>query len=217
MKALSEFTKATLIGGLGVVLPLGLLALGLGKIVEMLRPLANSIAGWLPRWFHFPDFVALLLLLGLCFVAGLLAETHVGQSVGNFFERLILNHIPGYSIVRSFTRRIGNAEDSEKFAPALAVIEDALVPAFVVEKHSDGRYTVFVPSAPTPGVGAIYILAGERVHLLDIPLLTAIKCITSWGEGSHELVRAMRAAESSPPRQPAQTSRGIDLHGQTVT
>jgi uncharacterized membrane protein len=201
MKALREFTKATLIGGLVVILPLGLLGLGAEKVIEIIRPLANSIAGWLPRWFQFPDIVALMLLLLSCFVAGLLAETRAG----NFFERVILRRIPGFSIVRSFTRRIGNIEESEKFTPALAVLEDALVPAFVVEKHSDGRYTVFVPSAPTPGVGAIYILAGERVHLLDVSLLTAIKCITSWGEGSHELLQAMRAAESSLPGQPELT------------
>jgi len=204
MKALSEFTKATLIGGLVVVLPLGLLALAAEKIVEIIRPLANSIAGWLPRWFHFPDIVTLMLLLLLCFIAGLLAETRAGQNAGNFFERVFLNHIPGYSIVRSFTRRIGNFEESEKFTPALVVMEDALVPAFVVEKHI-GRYTVFVPSAPTPGVGAIYILATERVHLLDVSLLKAIKCVTSWGAGSDELLKAMRASERSLPGKPDQT------------
>ena len=205
MKALSEFTKATLIGGLVVILPLGVLALAAEKVVEIIRPLAHSIAAWLPGWFHFPDIVTLLLLLLLCFVAGLLAETRAGQSAGNFFERIILNHIPGYSIVRSFTRRIGNIEESERFTPALAVLENALVPAFVVEKHIDGRYTVFVPSAPTPGVGAIYILAGERVHLLDVSLLKAIKCITSWGAGSDELLKAMRSAERSLPGKPDQT------------
>src|SRR6185436_15885746 len=79
MKALSEFTKATLIGGLVVILPLGVLLLALEKIVEIIRPLAHSIAQWLPRWFHFPDIVTLLLLLLLCFVAGLLAETLRGR------------------------------------------------------------------------------------------------------------------------------------------
>ena len=97
MKALSEFTKATLIGGLVVMLPLGLFALVAEKIVEIIRPLADWIAAWLPRWFHFPDVVALLLLLLLCFVAGLLAETRAGQSTGSFIERVILNRIPGYS------------------------------------------------------------------------------------------------------------------------
>ena len=43
-------------------------------------------------------------------------------------------------------------------APALAEIEEALVPALIVEKLEDGSYTVLVPSVPTPMAGAIYIL-----------------------------------------------------------
>jgi len=43
-------------------------------------------------------------------------------------------------------------------APALAEIEEALVPALIVEKLEDGSYTVLVPSVPTPMDGAIYIL-----------------------------------------------------------
>jgi hypothetical protein len=40
---------------------------------------------------------------------------------------------------------------------ALAEIEDALAPAFVIEELPDGRFTIFVPSIPTP-------LAGARLH-----------------------------------------------------
>jgi hypothetical protein len=48
--------------------------------------------------------------------------------------------------------------DEPSFAPALAEIEEALVPALIVEKLEDGSYTVLVPSVPTPMAGAIYIL-----------------------------------------------------------
>ena len=71
--------------------------------------------------------------------------------------------------------------------PALAEIEEALVPAFVIEELDDGRYTVFFPSVPTPLAGAVYILERGRVHLLDIPFTQAIKAISRWGQGSKEL------------------------------
>jgi uncharacterized membrane protein len=199
MKAIGEFIKSTLIGGLLVILPLGLVAMVVLKIVGMLKPVAAPIAERLPHVFHFPFVIASLLLLLACFITGLLAQTQTGQSVENFFERAILNHIPGYEMVRGLTRRIGNIEESEKLAPALAELEDALVPAFVVEKHMDGRYTVFVPSAPTPAVGAIYIMAKERVHLVDAPFLKTVKCVSSWGVGSAELLKAMRAPETTQP------------------
>jgi uncharacterized membrane protein len=199
MRPLTEFIKSTLIGGLLVILPLGLVAMIVMKIVGMLKPVVAPIDASLPRGIHFPNVIASALLLLACFVTGLLAQTRRGQDSLSFFERTILNRIPGYSILRSFTRRIGNVEESEQFAPAFAEIEHALVPAFVVEKHADGRYTVFVPSAPTPGVGDIYILTKDRVHLVDAPFLKAVKCISRFGAGSGELLQAMRAPERSQP------------------
>jgi uncharacterized membrane protein len=76
--------------------------------------------------------------------------------------------------------------------PALIEIEDALVPAFVIETLDDGRFTVFVPSVPTPLAGAVYVLSPERVHILDIPFTQAIRSISRWGSGSRDLVAAMR-------------------------
>jgi hypothetical protein len=56
----------------------------------------------------------------------------------------------------------------------MSTIEDALTPAFIIEEHDDGRFTVFVPSIPRPLAGAVYILARERVHLLDVSFTQAI-------------------------------------------
>jgi uncharacterized membrane protein len=190
--------KATLISGVLVILPLGLVLIILLKIIVMIQPMSAPFVEWLPRAFRYPALIAVVVLLVACLLAGLLAQTHAGRGVGNSLEDAILNRIPGYSMVRSLTRRIGNVEESKKFAPALVEIEEALVPGFVVEEHADGRYTVFVPSAPTPAVGAIYIIARERVHLIDASFLKAVKCVSSWGVGSAELLQAMRAPEKKP-------------------
>ena len=61
----------------------------------------------------------------------------------------------------------------------------------VIEEHDDGRFTIFVPSVPTPFAGAVYVLGPERVHIIDVPFTQAIKTITQWGSGSRELVAAM--------------------------
>jgi uncharacterized membrane protein len=76
--------------------------------------------------------------------------------------------------------------------PALAEIEAALVPAFIIEALEDGRFTVFVPSVPTPLAGAVYILSRDRVHPLDVPFTQAIKSVSRWGAGAKELVAAMK-------------------------
>jgi uncharacterized membrane protein len=93
--------------------------------------------------------------------------------------------MPGYALFRSLTQRLAGKDDQENvWKPALAEIEEALVPAFIIEELADGRFTVFVPSVPTPFAGAVYILTPERVHPLDVPFTQAIKSISRWGSGS---------------------------------
>ena len=91
------------------------------------------------------------------------------------------------------TQRMAGKGDENEWKPVLAEIEDALVPAFIVEELDDGRFTVFVPSVPTPFAGAVYILDRERVHLVDVPFTQAMKSVSRWGSGSKELVAAMKS------------------------
>ena len=101
--------------------------------------------------------------------------------------------MPGYALFRSLTQRLAGKDEESVWKPALAEIEEALVPAFIIEELEDGRFTVFVPSVPTPFAGAVYILSSERVHPLNIPFTQAIKSVSRWGSGSKELVAAMKS------------------------
>jgi uncharacterized membrane protein len=74
--------------------------------------------------------------------------------------------------------------------PALAEIEESLVPAFIIEELDDGRFTIFVPSVPTPFAGAVYILSPDRVHPLNVPFTQAVSVVSRWGSGSKDLVAA---------------------------
>lgn len=78
------------------------------------------------------------------------------------------------------------------FTPALVEIEEAFVPALIIEELEDGSYTVFVPSVPTPMAGALYILARERVHPVDLPIGAALTVFSKWGAGTSAFVKAMR-------------------------
>ncbi len=106
------------------------------------------------------------------------------------FER-----IPGFTLFRSLTQQLAGEGRENVWKPALAEIEEALVPAFIIEEFEDGRFTVFVPSVPTPLAGAVYILSRDRVHPLDVPFTQAIKTVSRWGSGSKDLVAAMEKAE----------------------
>jgi uncharacterized membrane protein len=145
----------------------------------------------LPEWFPAENLLSLLLVLTACFLIGVAVRTAAGQAIRERIEKSLLERLPGYSLVRSLTQRVAGEGRENEWKPALAQIEDALVPAFIVEEFEDGRYTVFVPSVPTPLAGAVYILSRERVHPLDITFTQAIQAVSRWGSGSKALVAAM--------------------------
>lgn len=202
MKPILGFIKTTLLGGLLVVLPVWLVALLMLKAIKTLAALIQPVVHELPEWVRHPWLIAAVILLLLCFFIGLAARTGPGKWMMRAVESSVLERVPGYTMIRSFTQRLAGSDAAEGFAPVLVELEDALVPAFLVERHADSRCTVFVPSSPTPAVGAIYILASGRVHELDVTLMKAIGCVSKWGTGSAALLAAMK----SPPRDRVRAS-----------
>ena len=192
MRRVGEMLRTTLLGGVLVVVPIYftalLLAKALGGLAGLLRPIAAGLPSGLPA----PEIMALLVVLALCFVAGAAVQTGWGRWAKEAIDRRLFDRIPGYSLIRGLAGRLTGQESDSTFAPALVEIEDALVPAFVVEEHEDGAYTVFVPSIPTPAAGTVYILERSRVHLVDVPFTKAVSVISKWGAGSRDLLAAMR-------------------------
>jgi hypothetical protein len=92
-------------------------------------------------------------------------------------ENALSQRIPVYELFRGLTHRLAGETQDEAWKPALAEIEEALVPAFIIEELEDGRFHG-VPSVPTPLTGAIYILSSDRVHPLNIPFTLAIKAVS---------------------------------------
>ena len=193
MKIVREFVTSTVVGGVFVVVPVYLAILVLLKGMQSVAKLVRPLAALLPDWLPAEGFFSLVLLLGVCFLVGLTMRTRVGREVRERIEVVFFERLPGYGLLRSLTQRLAGEGDETAWKPALAEIEDALTPAFVIEELDDGRFTVFVPSIPTPLAGAVYILDRERVHLLDIPFTQAIRSISRWGSGSKDLVAAMRS------------------------
>src|SRR4029453_19287715 len=137
-------------------------------------------------------FLSLLLVLIVCFLVGVAVRTPTGRAIRERIEKTLFERLPGYALLRSLTQRLAGQGEENVWKPALGEKEDALVPAFIIEELEDGRFTIFVPSVPTPFAGAVYILSPERVHPLDIPFTQAVQSVSRWGSGSKELVAAMK-------------------------
>ena len=193
MKKYSHFVVSRLVSGILILAPIYLAVLLLFKaaqsLSEVMRPLASIVPEWLPG----DRVLSLLLVLIICFLAGLTVRTPAGRAAWERIENSLFQKIPGYAVVRSFTHRVAGDNQDNTWKPAFAEIEEALVPAFIIEELEDGRFTVFVPSIPTPLAGAVYVLTPERVHPLNISFTQAVKVISRWGSGCKDLVATMES------------------------
>jgi uncharacterized membrane protein len=192
MKYAREFVTSTVVGGLFIVVPVYLAVVLLLKGMKSVGGLVRPIAVLIPEWLPAERLLSLVLVLALCFLVGMAVRTRSGRAVRERMEMMFFERLPGYGLLRSLTQRVAGDSEEHTWQPALVDIEDALVPAFIIEELDDGRFTVFVPSVPTPLAGAVYVLRRERVHLLDIPFTQAIRSVSRWGAGSKDLVAAMR-------------------------
>ena len=191
MKKLIEYVLGRMIAGALVVAPIYLAVLLLLKGMKSLAGVLGPVAHLLPKWLPADEVLSLVLVLVFCFLTGVAVRTRSGLGVWHRVERSFFERMPGYSLIRSLTQRLAGEDREAAWKPALAEVEEALVPAFIIEELADGRFTVFVPSIPTPFAGAVYILTEDRVHPLDVPFAQAIKTISRWGSGSKDLVVAM--------------------------
>lgn len=192
MKRSLAFVARTTLSGLLVVIPIYLAILVLLKGMKTVAKLVQPFASLLPEWLPAEQLLSLLLFLVICFLIGTAVRTRMGRTGRERIEKGFFEKIPGYALFRSLTMQVSGDNRENVWKPALAEIEEALAPAFIIENLEDGRYTVFVPSIPTPFAGTVYILPRERVHPLDnVPFTDALKVVSKWGSGAKDLVTAM--------------------------
>jgi uncharacterized membrane protein len=189
VKHILKSSIKALLAGLLLLLPAYLAVLMVLKAMKSVSGVVRPLAHLLPSWIPGETVASLFLILMLCLLTGIVLGTTVGQAAQVRIENSLLDRIPGYQAFRGMTRQLAG-QDECSWQPALIEIEQALVPGFIVEELDDGRFTVFVPSAPTPLTGTIYILDAERVHRVNVSFTQAIKIITRWGTGAKDLMAA---------------------------
>lgn len=188
--AIASLSKAFL-RGLLIVGPAYLAILLLLKAMKSVAALVGPFTHLLPGWVPAEEFLSLLLVLAICAAIGASVGTRLGQGIRHWFEKTLFERIPGYALIRSLTQQVAGQSRESTWKPALFQSDEALLPAFIIEELDDGRYTVFVPSIPTPFAGAVYILDRNRVHPVDVPFTTAVQVVSRWGSGAKDLVAAM--------------------------
>ena len=197
MKQRLVFVGSSLLAGFLIVVPIYLAVLLLLKVMKSVVMLVRPVALLLPESVPAEMLLSLILVLVICFVIGILVRTRIGKIIRERMETTLFERIPGYALIRSLTQQLAGSSHEKVWKPAFFESDEGLLPAFIIEEFDDGRYTVFVPSIPTPLAGAVYVLDRKRVHPLDVPFTDALRAISKWGSGSRELVATMEKKKAA--------------------
>src|SRR5262245_49819611 len=203
MKTVHEFVVETLVSGALLALPVYLAVLlmlrALRSLAPFVRPLAKLVSADAPS--AAAEYaLALVGVMLICFALGVAVRTSLGRVARERIERSILCKIPGYTVVRDLTQQLAGQGRSTAWKPALVEMGSSLQCAFIIEEIPDGRYTVFIPTAPSPVRGAVHVVRRERVHPVDVSFAQAFQALTRWGDGVSALVAAMDASTREATR-----------------
>jgi uncharacterized membrane protein len=198
--------KTTLVGGIVFLLPLIVILALLGKALALVVKAAAPIAAAIPAerigGLAIGTAVGILLLLAICYGAGLLARAAVGRVWSASFEDKLHAIYPRYTVIKGMTQGLRGAADEDELKPVLVSFDDRQAVGYEVERTADGRAVVFLPGAPDPWSGSLAIVAPERVQPMAATVKQVNKSLTGIGTGTAGLL------DAQPPARRSALSRG---------
>jgi uncharacterized membrane protein len=193
LKALKEFIKVTIVGGIVFMVQMILLLLVLRHAMDIASRIGGPIAALFPQHriagVAVATIVAALLLLLLSFLAGLFARTRLGRGLARWLEDSLLGNLPQYRMMKTMAEGLAQVEDARNLRPALVGIEGGWQLGYILEPVCPGWIAVFLPQAPTPMSGNVMYLPEERVQPLDMSMGEAVLLVKRLGVGSAHLLR----------------------------
>ena len=191
MKGLMSSFQGTLVRGVFLLAPIMVVGILIAKAIRFFRELAaplvrdmGPLAG-VPM----PTLISILVLVLVCFVAGLLASTRGAKWLTEWLEANLLTKIPAYAYMKGMGASMAGVTAGQQFEPVLARIEDAWQLGFIVETIEPGQYAVFVPGAPSPWSGSVYFMAEDRIRRVPLKVGQVQEVMKRQGIGSAALLR----------------------------
>lgn len=186
-----DFFVTTLIGGAVFLVPIGMLVwIGYQAVLIMLKvaePLARFIPVDTVGGVALANLIALAAVIALCFVAGLIARHTIAGPMVKKLDSVLIN-VPGYSIIRGIKSGF-DTEEHEKMRPVALQLGSAERIGLEIERLSDGRSMVYIPSSPSTWSGITQILPADQVTYLEIPVTKVVELTEKFGHGVEDLLQ----------------------------
>lgn len=196
---LPKWLGKKLVEGFFILLPVLIAYLMLGQLFDGLLATTQPVVDVLPAKLfeseHAHRLVAATALLVIFVLIGIVSTTRPAWAFGGWIERNVLNRFPQDTIVRTLASRIGGENVSSQLQPApLTVSPGIRMLVAIVEELPDDELTVFLPLAPTPGMGWLQIVSASKVEPLESSMSDSLGWALNWGMGTEALLGGQRVS-----------------------
>lgn len=175
MRALVKFLRDLFVGGVLFLIPLGVVVLVLGHLLQITANVGEVVSKNLFPGVQSKAIVLLLavvLLLGVALVAGMIARTAAGRGLFRMLEQGVLARLPVYPVIRQAMADMAGDLDQLTDGRELQVVavhfDDSTQVGFLVDVLKNGRNVVFLLGAPSALSGTVVIVDAERVSATDL-------------------------------------------------
>ncbi|GAA3725933.1 MULTISPECIES: DUF502 domain-containing protein [Flavobacterium] len=193
MNSILKIIKATFLGGILFLVPLVVLIIvlekGYGLVQKTTLPLVSTLPKVSVLGLAIQELVGILIIILICFIAGLLAKTAAAEKLVQKLEDGILSFVPGYSFMKSMNENILGFESKEDLKVIMVPTDAGWQFAFLIEQISENVFTVFIPDAPNPWSGSVVFVEKKDIREIEITQKQALACIRKLGYGSKELLK----------------------------
>jgi uncharacterized membrane protein len=190
MRGIYRFLKSTLLGGLVVLVPLVVLGALVVWVVQITLRVLAPVFEWLPDksigGVSLAVLAAIAGVVGICFLAGLVAETAIIRRLGDRAERVAL-FVPGYALMKNVGANIVGVESRHPVRTVLVRFPGSWQLGFLMDTLADGRHVVFIPGVPRALVGTLHIVAPEQLEVLAMSVSSALDALGRLGVGLRDI------------------------------
>src|ERR1700722_6828563 len=199
MKAIALFARTTIVGGVFFLAPIVVLIVILAKAFGFAKTGVQAIVVHIPGVSDLSVGVrtspsnAMNALV--CLLAGLVANTLIAQRLVNALESSVLSKIPAYEYLKQESASAFGVAEIGELPVVFVPVEGGWQLGVQTEALINGLVSIFVPGAPNPHSGSIFLFSMDNVRPAGIKLPAGLNCLRRCGAGASELGAAWPSAD----------------------
>ncbi|MFL9837137.1 hypothetical protein ABS768_06485 [Flavobacterium sp. ST-75] len=185
MSIIKKPTRAVILGGLFLVIPLVLILIIINHAIQILIPLGQKISDVLNIHSVFGaatlTVICVLLIIFLCYVAGMLIQIGLVRQWGKKMEQQLFLIVPSLQVLKYKLIDENRAGLEGAWKAILLKDGDFYLLAFITDEGDDKFMSVFIPDAPNMGGGEIRFVEKSSCEYQPISMHVAMSTLNSFG------------------------------------